>query len=505
MSTPPPRSAFAVFRSLYWRLAAVFLLLLAVLALIYVYVTAYTAEMYFEDATQRLNAMVAPSIAHKIRPIVNGAVDPAAVRRLFDDAMVINPSAEVYLLDTAGAIIAYAAPDSLIRRKSVSLAPVLSFIRGTATPPIAGDDPRSATGRKVFSAAPLEDDHVLRGYLYVILGGEEFDSVARFLLGSYALRLGLRTMWLTLAAAAVIGLIAFRWITRSLRDAISAVRRFQNGDHEARITASSGREVGALATAFNEMADTIAAQIEQIRTMDILRRDLVANVSHDLRTPLVSIHGYIETILMKEEDLSREDRDRYLRTVLRSTERLKKLVDELFELSRLEASDSRPAPEEFPIAELVQDVVQKQLILAERRGVKIATDVPRDLQFVYADIALMERVFQNLLDNAIKFTPAGGTVTIRLISAGTDVDVTVADTGEGIPRDELPHVFERFRRGRRPEEDQSAGAGLGLAIVKKILDKQGLSISVRSTPLEGTAFSFRLPSHRRDAPAVIAS
>ena len=114
------------------------------------------------------------------------------------------------------------------------------------------------------------------------------------------------------------------------------------------------------------VADTIAAQIEQIRTMNILRRDLVANVSHDLRTPRVSIHGYIETILMKEEDLSREDRDRYLRTVLRSTERLKKLVDELFELSRLEASDSSPAPEEFPIAELVQDVVQKQLILSHR-------------------------------------------------------------------------------------------------------------------------------------------
>jgi len=502
MSIPTQQSAFALFRSLYWRLAAVFLLLLAVLALVYVYVTAYTAEMYFEDATQRLNAMVAPSIAHKIRPIVNGTIDPAAVRRLFDDAMVINPSAEVYLLDTAGVIIAYAAPDSLIRRKSVNLAPVLSFIRGTAAPPIAGDDPRSATGRKVFSAAPLEEDHVLRGYLYVILGGEEFDSVARFLLGSYALRLGLRAMWLTLAGAAAIGLIAFRWITRSLRDAIAAVRRFQNGDHGARVPATSSREVGALAAAFNEMADTIGAQIEQIRTMDNLRRDLVANVSHDLRTPLVSIHGYIETILMKEESLGREDRERYLRTVLQSTERLKKLVDELFELSRLEASDSRPVPEDFPIAELVQDVVQKHQILAERRGVKIATDVPRDLPFVYADIALMERVFQNLLDNAIKFTPRGGTVTITLAPAGGEVNVTVADTGEGIPRDELPHVFERFRRGRRPGDDQSAGAGLGLAIVKKILDKHGLTISVTSTPRQGTAFSFRLPSHRQEASVV---
>ena len=502
MSAAPRTSAFAVFRSLYWRLAAVFLLLLALLALVYVYVTAYTAEMYYEDATQRLNAMVAPSIAHKIRPIVNGAIDPAAVRRLFDDAMVINPSAEVYLLDTAGTLIAYAAPDSLIRRKSVALAPVLSFIRGTAAPPIEGDDPRSAGGRKVFSAAPLEEDHVLRGYLYVILGGEEFDSVARFLLGSYALRLGLRTIWLTLAGAALIGLVSFRWITRSLRDAITAARRFQGGDHEARMPVTASPEVGALAVAFNEMADTIAAQIQQIRTMDNLRRDLVANVSHDLRTPLVSIHGYIETILMKEEGLNTEDRTRYLRTVLQSTERLKKLVDELFELSRLEASDSSPAPEEFPIAELVQDVVQKHQILAERRGVTLAADVPRDLPFVFADIALMERVFQNLLDNAIKFTPRGGTVTITLAPAGSAVNVTVADTGEGIPRDELPHVFERFHRGRRPDDDQSAGAGLGLAIVKKILDKQGLTISVASAPHEGTAFSFRLPSHAAGAGAA---
>jgi len=502
MRTRPRGSPFAVFRSLYWRLAAVFLLLLAVLALVYVYVTAYTAEMYFEDATQRLNAMVAPSIAHKIRPIVNGAIDPAALRRLFDDAMVINPSAEVYLLDTAGSILAYAAPDSLIRRKSVDLAPVLAFIRGTATPPIAGDDPRSVSGRKVFSAAPLEEEHILRGYLYVILGGEEFDSVTRFLLGSYALRLALRAMWLTLAGAAVIGLVAFRWITRSLRDAITAARRFREGDHDARMPVTASPEVGALAVAFNEMADTIAGQIAQIRTMDNLRRDLVANVSHDLRTPLVSIHGYIETILMKEEALTAEERTRYLRTVLQSTERLKKLVDELFELSRLEASDSRPAPEEFPIAELVQDVVQKHLIIAERSGVTLAAVIPRDLPFVFADIALMERVFQNLLDNAIKFTPRGGTVTITLARSGADVDVTVADTGEGIPGDELPHVFERFRRGRRADDDQSAGAGLGLAIVKKILDKQGLAITVSSTPREGTAFTFRLHSHGAGTPAA---
>jgi len=256
----------------------------------------------------------------------------------------------------------------------------------------------------------------------------------------------------------------------------------------------SGLEVRELGEAFNEMADKIVRHIEEIKTMDNLRRDLVANVSHDLRTPLVSIHGYVETILMKDRTLSPEDREKYLRTVLQGTERLKKLVEELFELSKLEAKQTTPQPEEFSLAELVQDVVREHQLMADEHGVTLKAEFPHDLPFVRADIALMERVFQNLVDNAIRFTPPGGTVTVRLAREGPGVGVNVADTGAGIPAEDVPYIFERYRRGAQTAGDENSGAGLGLAIVKKILDLHGVSIAVSSSAGEGTAFSFRLPA-----------
>jgi len=482
------------FRGLYWKLSAILLVILAVLAVASIYMTTYTAEMYFQEASQRLNAMVAPYIAAQLTLIKEGRIDQSALRTLFSEVMMINPSLEVYLLDPEGRIIAYSAPDSVIKRTSVDLAPVRAFLRDGGTSFQLGDDPRGIDREKVFSAAELRRDGRREGYLYVILGGEEFDSSIHMVLGSYILRLGLRTMGLTLIGAAMLGLLGFGYVTRSLRGAIALVRRFQEGDHTVRIPPSTTPEFNELAAAFNDMADAIVRQLEEIRTMDLLRRDLVANVSHDLRTPLVSIHGYVETILMKDRALTDDQRREYLRTVLKSTERLKVLVEELLELSKLEAKQTVPHREPFSLAELVQDVLQKYLLLAEKRHIRMIVDLPRRLPHVVADISLIERVFQNLLDNAMKYTNENGAITITMAAAGESVDVTVADTGEGISPKDLPHIFDRFHRGARSAEPGSSGAGLGLAIVKKILDIHDVTISVSSKVKEGTTFSFRLPA-----------
>jgi signal transduction histidine kinase len=496
MVKPLSRSRLVVsrfFRSLYWKLSATFLLLLVVLAVAYVYITAFTAEMYFQEANQRINAAVAEHIAREMNLIVDGMIDQETVATLFHNIMVINPSVEVYLLDPQGKILSSFAPGKVVQRISVSLEPIHKFLQAKGTSFVLGDDPKNAKGEKVFSAARIERNGKLEGYLYVILGGEEYDSAAQFLLGSYILRLASRTMGLTLIAAAVIGLVAFRLITKSLRTTIQTVREFQSGNFEARVPPSSSLETQQLARAFNEMAETIVRHIEEMKTMDNLRRDLVANVSHDLRTPLVSIHGYVETILMKEDTLSKDERLHYLTTVRQSAEKLKRLVEELFELSKLEAKQTKPRLEPFSIAELVQDVAQKFQLLAEQHQVRIETLYPRDLPLVTADIALIERVFQNLLENALKHTPANGVITIRLEPMNNQVKVNVADTGLGIPPEELPFVFQRYRRSSQGSSGNDTGAGLGLAIVKKILEVHGLSISVSSRMKEGTAFSFHLP------------
>jgi signal transduction histidine kinase len=172
---------------------------------------------------------------------------------------------------------------------------------------------------------------------------------------------------------------------------------------------------------------------------------------------------------------------------------LKNLVSELFELSRLEAREKKPSPEAFSIAELVQDIQQKNLVIAEPKNISLKLEFQPDLPLVYADIGMMEKVLQNLLDNAVKFTDEHGTVTITMQRDGNCVVIGLSDTGTGISKDELPHIFDRYQQADRGEKDDNRGLGLGLAIVKKILEVHGIDIEVQSKEGVGTTFTFRVP------------
>ena len=248
--------------------------------------------------------------------------------------MVINPSIEVYLLDTEGKILTYFAPNKEVKLDHVHLEPINEFLEVGTSTFVMGVDPKNEHVEKTFSAAKVYEGDVHRGYVYVILGGEDYENAAQFVFGSYILRLGLRSMTITIIAAALFSLIALGFITKNMRKILSVVRRFKEGDLNARIKFKSKGELGEFADSFNEMADTIVKNIDEIKTMDNLRRELVANVSHDLRTPLATIQGYIETILIKSDTLSDDEKNTYMKTILNSTERLKTLVSELFELSK---------------------------------------------------------------------------------------------------------------------------------------------------------------------------
>lgn len=222
--------------------------------------------------------------------------------------------------------------------------------------------------------------------------------------------------------------------------------------------------------------------------LEAMRKELVANVSHDLRTPLASIHGYIETLLMKKDSIDSATQEKYLNTTLQSTEKLKYLVDELFELSKIESRERKLNIESFSIKELAFDVANHFNVAAQENGVSVAVDAPADIPLVKADLALIDRTLQNLVSNGIKYCSSGDRVTIRLRSAGQRVEVTVADTGAGISAEELPHVFNRFFKGK----SSKPGTGLGLAIVKSIMDLHGTSCVVKSKEGEGTEFMFAL-------------
>jgi signal transduction histidine kinase len=492
---------YRFFSSLYWKIAAVFLCALIIISVVYIYIAAFTAEMYYQEASQRLNQELAQHIAEEHEFFTDGETNQEVLKNIFHNIMVINPNIEVYLLDTEGKILSYFAPNKEIVLDKVPLEPIEEFLEVGDSTFVMGVDPKNEHGEKTFSAAEVYEGNILRGYIYVILGGEDYEDAAQFVFGSYILRLGVRSMTITIIAAALLSLVAIGLITKNMRKIVSVVRRFKEGDLNARIKFKSKGELGEFAGSFNEMADTIVKNIDEIKTMDNLRRELVANVSHDLRTPLATIQGYIETILIKADTLSEEERKKYMHTIFNSTERLKNLVSELFELSKLEARETKPKLEPFSLAELVQDIQQKNSLLAEEKNIKLEVKFPYDLPMVYADIGMMEKVIQNLLDNAIKFTQANGNVLIKLTPQQDEILVEIQDTGQGIHQDELLHIFDRYQRNQRSNQKENEGLGLGLAIVKRIMEVHELEIDVNSIPEKGTNFSFKIPIHKTGAKA----
>jgi signal transduction histidine kinase len=384
----------------------------------------------------------------------------------------------------------------------VSLGPVRRFLAGGSVLPILGDDPRDRTRQKVFSVAPLErstsDTDSTGGYLYVVLASEEYDSAADMLRDSYILRLSLGIAASGLLVALGGGLGAFAFLTRRLRALSASIdefrrRRLKGGPLAAQGSpAAAGDEIDALAASFEGMAKRIDEQMQELESKDALRRELVANVSHDLRTPLTTLHGYLETLSLKEETLSAADRARYLEAALRHSQRLGRLIDELFELAKMDAGEMRPHPEAFSMSELAQDVVQEFRLRAAERGVRLEVSPATDLPFVEADIGMMERVLENLVENALRHTPESGRVSVRLVPEGRLLHVEVEDTGCGIAPDELPRIFERFYRVASGASD-TGGSGLGLAISKRMLDLHECPLEARSTLGQGTTFAFGLP------------
>ena len=484
---------------LYWKLSITFLLILILVGLAYVSITAYYSNKYFEETTQLLNAEVANHLIEEkfqnASPFLeDGSVNKPLFGDIMHDMMAVNRGIEVYLLDSEGSILYSVVLDHdkpEAPKQFVDLEPVQRFIDSNGKIFILGDNPRNSNDRRIFSAAWFEHEGH-QGYIYIVLAGKQLDAVTSSLSGSYFWKLGTGSMTITLIFALIIGLIALWYLTANLREVIDTAVRFKEGDMTARVHNPSKTDLAELGTTFNQMADTINGNMEKLKAHDRLRQELVSNVSHDLRTPLSIIHGYTETLLMKDRELSQEEKIQYLNNINSSTEKLTKLVGQLFEYSKLEAKQIEPQKEPFLISELAMDLFSKYQILAKSKNIKLEIERDENLPLVFADIALVERVMQNLLDNALKFTPENGTITLILRNRDKNVEVTVKDTGMGISEQDQTYIFERYRKAKAGTRE-NFGAGLGLAIVKKILDIHNASIKVISKPDHGSAFQFALP------------
>lgn len=477
------------------RLAIVFALLLLVCSGTSAWLQLRSNRMHELEVVQALSRDVAESIARDAQLTDANGLMPNAVRNLFNQLMMVNPSVEVYLLEPDGRIAGHAAPEGRLRRDRVDLEPVHRFIDGHMLP-ILGDDPRSRDGRKVFSAAPLSVNGREVGFIYVVLLGEAHDLLAARGSADAVLKTALLSIGMVGLLCLAAGLVAFTLITRPLRRLTESVRQFdmQGVPPEMPARASeaadhSRDEIAVLDSAYRQMVLRISEQWQALRRQDQERRELIANVSHDLRTPLSSLHGYLETLLLKDASLDPAERRRYLSIALDQSQRVGALSQSLFELARLEYGFVQPELESFSLRDLVQDVFQKFELAAESRHIALQADLAPQLPAVRADLGMMERVLSNLLDNALRYTPEGGSIRVGIRGVGQELELTVSDTGPGIAPELREGLFRRpFTVGGARRD-----GGLGLRIVHQMLELHGVRIHLVEGGGGGAAFRFSLP------------
>jgi signal transduction histidine kinase len=313
--------------------------------------------------------------------------------------------------------------------------------------------------------------------VYLILG---------FAFRVFEIRDSLWQLALAGAAAAAIALAMARWLARGmtqpLRDMARAARRMETGDYSQHVHTVSRDEVGQLATAFNNMS-------AELETLERLRRELVANVSHELRTPISALRAHLENLL---DGVERPDPET-LQVMLSQSERLGRLVGQLLELSRIESGELRLDRTPVPLPSLVREVLSEIEVARADRGVVVSDAVPDDLPPVLVDRERVHQVLFNLLDNALRYTPPGGEVTVEAHRINGSCEIAVIDTGQGIAPEHLPRLFERFYRADAARSRGDGGTGIGLAIARSVVEAHGGHIRAESRVGRGSVFTFDLP------------
>ena len=309
--------------------------------------------------------------------------------------------------------------------------------------------------------------------------------------------LSLLLTMLTFAAALSVGfgLLYAMPLSSRIGRVRAGTERIAGGQLGSEVSVEGHDEVTGLAEDFNRMARALERAAEREREMEQARRDLVAAVSHDLRTPLASTRAMIEALADGVATDPQTER-RYLSSASRELEHLSRLVDDLFELARIDAGLLELTLEEASLHDLISDTISSFQPQAEQQGVRLEGEILGDVDPVLANPPRLQRVLHNLVSNSLRHTPPDGAITLRVTREGEEARVEVSDTGEGIAAEDLPRVFERSFRGEpsrtRMEKDDAPGAGLGLAIARGLVEAHGGSMDVESDPGRGSRFYFTL-------------
>jgi signal transduction histidine kinase len=468
------------YRSLYWRIAIGFMLcltaILVVQAMLFVWVVSRSGPLTPGQPPARYAQAVALDVGAALER------DPALDVAQYIDTQYGFASYPFLVMLADGRQIPHGGPfpESLAAQARLRLrfpGPDRRMQRGGRFPAELG----GAIDRRLTRALPIVADGQLAGVV-VVPARAPFG----FLLRRYAPTLALVAVGALASGALIAAVAIFGPARRRLQALEDAARRLGAGDLTARAPVRGGDEVAAVAAAFNTMADDLAARAEALAAADRARRQLLADVSHELNTPVTAMRGYLETLTMPELQLDEATRARYLEIVGDETGRLERIIGDLLDLARLEGGGGSLIFEAVPVAQLFARATARHERACGEAGVTIVQEIGAGADAVSGDHGRLEQALQNLVANAIRYAPGGSTVELRARrDADGTIAISVADRGRGIPPEHLPHVFDRFYKaeGARAPAGAAAGAsgsGLGLSIVKAIVERHGGRVSATS-------------------------
>ena len=451
---------------------------------------------FLEHSFQVINADLAVSLAEQLRPHIHeDSLDIGSLGAVLNQFQKHGPMHGYFLLNGRGEVLLTSAESIKLERRVIPIEALKQFlsVEGGRKLPIYGVDPLQPHRVVPFSAAILRENGEPL-YLYITLLSKRTDLLFLAIIDREAPLLATITLIAAVAFAAVASLLFSLFFVRRLERLRRGVERFGAGESDVRANDTGKDELSFLSSSFNSMADTISAQIKEIREHEETRRELVQNICHDLRTPLTAARGYLETLEIRKDRLSEAERERYLAVIDDNLGFMQTMAEELFDLASLEAND-RPLDERrFDLVALAEELAEKLYSSAERAEVELRCQANERDAMIVGDRALLARAITNLIQNAIRYTPPHGKVTVQVGLRDARVRLAVRDTGIGISKIDQTRVFARFYRTDRARLMNAKGSGLGLAIVRRILELHRSEIELESEEGEGSEFAFALPA-----------
>ena len=477
------RASTDIFR----RIGILLFIIVSALSILFIIVTYMATVDYYRSSTQILNKEVAAHIAKFSSPFGHNGINKQKADSVFYNAMIVSPNVEVYFLDTTGKVLYYHAADSLIKVRQVPLENIKQYLQ-TPTTEITDVDPKDPGNPKIFSAAEVWNGKKLIGYIYVILVSKQYRNVADVVFKSKAGGLAIKVFCIVILTTVIFSLLYTSRLQGRFNRVIAVLERFKDGDLNIRFDANKRDEFYPISDAFNKMAAMLGANFNKQKELENERQNFLVNISHDLRTPLAVARGYSETLLLNKTDFTIQEIQQ-LELVLSKIQMVEKLVLQLFELSKTESVSFVPAKEPFIFSEILQENLAGTQLQASRKKVTLICLDCEDTAYINADAGMMERVIQNLLENAVKYTGENGTITVSLTHETDSLLLHIINTGLPLSNELISWVNNNEITGliNRP-----ANAGLGLALVKSILKLHNFKLAASVSEPGQNLFTIKM-------------